>query len=116
MLLNGDIGRLELVNGAQDGDQVVILRDGVLYRSENTSASLENTIFVQSASDIGDKTLDSSKVYFIDGDIDMGSSQVYVPEGGLTIISDDYDLKGLRSTADNYTMFVADPSGSYADS
>lgn len=111
MLLNGDIGRLDYSSETFSGDTSVVIRDGSLYRVNGVN--MDNTVLVKTASDLSG-TLDSSKVYYIDGDIDMGTTQIKVPEGGLYIISDDPDIKGLYSTADNYTMFIVDPSGSYA--
>ena len=71
-----------------------------------------NTIVVQTASDFG--VIDSSKVYKLDGIIDMGSTSITVPPTGITIIGDSFDASGLTSSADNYTMFVSEsiPIGS----
>ena len=49
------------------------------------SRLLDNTIIVKQASDLSG-TLDSTKVYLIDGIIDMGAQSIEVPSGGLTII------------------------------
>jgi hypothetical protein len=55
-------------------------------------------------------TLDSSKVYVIDGAIDMGTTQINVPAGGLSLKSTGAIGVSLTSTENNYTMFV-DASG-----
>tara|TARA_R110000787_G_scaffold36714_7_gene93594 strand:+ start:27067 stop:28266 length:1200 start_codon:yes stop_codon:yes gene_type:complete len=57
--------------------------------------------------------LDSSKAYLIDGVIDMGSSPIIVPVGGLTILGIDFNISGLTSTANNYSLFTS-PGGSYS--
>jgi len=52
--------------------------------------------------------IDSTKEYFLDGVIDMGSTQITVPVGGMTIKGYSFDISGLVSSADNYTMFVSE--------
>ena len=66
----------------------------------------ETTIIVKQASDFG--VIDSTKVYVIDGIIDMGATQIVVPVGGITIIGYSFDVSGLISSEDNYTMFVSE--------
>lgn len=61
-------------------------------------------IIVKDASDL--QNIDSSKVYLIDGFIDMGTQQIEVPSGGFFFRGLDYFTSGLFSTEDNYTMFV----------
>ena len=51
--------------------------------------------------------IDSSKVYFIDGIIDMGTTSITVPATGMTLKGHSFDISGLISSADNYTMFVS---------
>lgn len=50
-------------------------------------------------------TIDSSKEYFIDGVIDMGTTQITVPTTGMTLRGYSFDISGLTSSEDNYTMF-----------
>ena len=57
-------------------------------------------------------TIDSTKEYFIDGIIDMGTTQITVPSTGLNLTGYDFDISGLISSEDNYTMFVSDVGGS----
>jgi len=68
---------------------------------------LENTIVVKQASDLSG-VLDSTKVYKLDGIIDMGSQSITVPTTGLSIIGDTFDVSGLVSSEDNYTMFISE--------
>lgn len=64
----------------------------------------DNQIIVKSSSDL--QNIDSSKVYIIDGKIDMGTQQIEVPSTGFFYTGVDYFVSSLFSTADNYTMFV----------
>lgn len=52
--------------------------------------------------------IDSTKEYFLDGVIDMGTIQITVPITGITIRGYSFDISGLTSTEDNYTMFVSE--------
>ena len=54
------------------------------------------------------KEIDSSKEYFIDGKVDMGTLQIVVPVGGITLKGYSFDVSGLISSADNYTMFISE--------
>lgn len=67
--------------------------------------SANSIVLVEQASDLGG-TLDSSKVYLVDGVIDMGSTVITVPSGGLTIGGLGIEASGLTSTSSGYTMFV----------
>ncbi len=53
-------------------------------------------------------TIDSTKQYFLDGIIDMGSTSITVPPTGITISGLSFDISGLISSVDNYTMFVSE--------
>ena len=52
--------------------------------------------------------IDSNKEYFIDGVIDMGSTQITVPIGGINVRGYSFDLSALVSTNDNYTLFASE--------
>ena len=52
--------------------------------------------------------IDSTKEYFLDGIIDMGTTQITVPPEGISIKGYSFDLSGLISTEDNYTMFISE--------
>ena len=71
---------------------------------------LEKIIFCTQANK--DTTLggviDSTKEYFLDGIIDMGTTQITVPTTGMTIRGYSFDLSGLTSSEDNYTMFISE--------
>lgn len=53
-------------------------------------------------------TIDSTKEYFIDGIIDMGTTQITIPSTGITLKGYSFDISGLVSSEDNYTMFVSE--------
>jgi len=72
--------------------------------------TIENRVIVNQAnkdSTIGG-VIDSTKVYFLDGVIDMGSTHITIPPTGISIRGDSFDISGLTSSADNYTMFVSE--------
>ena len=52
--------------------------------------------------------IDSSKEYFIDGLVDMGTTQITVPPTGITLRGYSFDISGLISSEDNYTMFISE--------
>jgi hypothetical protein len=110
-------------NDAQDGEYAVIFNtDTGGFQGWNGSAwvdldgnapvetSLDNIIICNQANK--DTTLggaiDSTKEYFLDGIIDMGATQITVPTTGITIRGYSFDLSGLTSSEDNYTMFVSE--------
>lgn len=59
--------------------------------------------------------LDATKVYHIDGEVDLGVNSLIVPEEGCSIaaLNGGRDVCKLVSHEDNYTMFVS-PDGSYS--
>tara|TARA_R110002012_G_C11578806_1_gene605168 strand:- start:74 stop:1291 length:1218 start_codon:yes stop_codon:yes gene_type:complete len=70
----------------------------------------KNRIVVKNASDFG--TIDSTKEYFLDGIIDMGATSIEVPSGGIYISGYNFNLSGLTSTENNYTLFTSPVGGS----
>jgi len=73
----------------------------------------DNTIIVKEASDL--VNIDSTKNYMIDGAVDMGTTPIVVPEGGISLagLNGARDTSILYSDEDNYTMFVS-PDGGYS--
>ena len=55
--------------------------------------------------------LDSSKVYVIDGEINMGDTEILIPTGGLTLKGLGSNVSKLYSSSDAYTMFTDGTSG-----
>jgi len=80
--------------------------------SAASTAAPQSIIYVTSPDQLSG-TLQSDKLYFIDGTVDMGSTQIVVPASGLSISGAGFDVSCLKSTADNYTMFV-NAAGSYS--
>ena len=56
--------------------------------------------------------IDSTKVYLIDGVIDMTGITVTVPSGGLSLVGVSFDVSKLVCNDINYTMFVSPVGGS----
>lgn len=53
-------------------------------------------------------TLDSTVLYFLDGQIDLGSTSIIVPSTGLSLAGHGFGISGLISSEDNHTFFVTD--------
>lgn len=53
-------------------------------------------------------TIDSTKEYFLDGIIDIGSNSITVPATGIQLKGYSFDVSGLTSSVDNYTMFISE--------
>jgi hypothetical protein len=56
-------------------------------------------------------TIDSTKEYFIDGIVDLGTTQITVPSTGITLKGFSFDVSGLISSEDNYSMFISASTG-----
>jgi len=79
-----------------------------------TEAILNERVFVTQANHaktLGG-TIDSNKEYFLDGIIDMGSTSIEIPSGGIYIKGYNFDISGLVSSANNYTLFTSEIGGS----
>lgn len=83
----------------------------ILSNTIDPATGLSNRVVVTQASDLSG-TLDSTKQYFLDGIIDMGSQSIEVPTGGLSISGYSFDLSKLISSAAAYTMFTSPGGGS----
>ena len=77
----------------------------------NKPTLLINRVIVTQASDLSG-TLSSTKEYFIDGIVDMGTQEVEVPVGGLNLTGYNFDVSKLISSATSYTMFTSPIGGS----
>lgn len=65
---------------------------------------------VTTASDLSG-TLDSTKTYIVNGTVDMGSTSVAVPSGGLTLVGHHYNSSSLESSENSYTLFTGATAG-----
>ena len=74
------------------------------------SRLLTNRVVVKKASDFG--IIDSSKEYYIDAKLDMSTTSIEVPSGGITIRGSSFDISGLSSSEDSYSMFTSPAGGS----
>lgn len=83
---------------ATELNEIVVAVDGT---------TLDNRIVVNQANAVAilGGTIDATKEYFLDGIIDMGSTEITVPSGGINIKGFDFNISGLTSTENNYTMF-----------
>lgn len=79
--------------------------------ADPTNSVVKKRVLVQSATDLAG-TLDSTVEYFIDGIIDMGTTTIEVPVGGLSITGYNFGISQLTSSAAGYTMFTSSASGS----
>lgn len=101
---------LQSKSGVQVGATMALTLD---YLAVISGATLSNQIIVNQTNfetTIGG-TIDSTKDYFIDGIVDIGTTQITIPSTGITIRGYSFDLSGLTSTENNYTMFI-DSGGS----
>ena len=79
--------------------------------NEIIDEALVNRVIVTQASDFTG-ALSSTSEYFIDGVIDMGSQSIEVPQGGLTLTGNSFELSKLISSAAGYTMLTSPAGGS----
>ena len=90
---------------SKNGDAITITN------TQDPATGLSNRVVVTQASDLAG-TLDSTKEYFIDGVVDMGSQTILVPAGGLTLVGYNFDVSKLISSAASYSMFTSPATGS----
>lgn len=57
-------------------------------------------------------TIDSSKQYFIDGELDLTGVSIEIPSGGMTITGMGFDISKLTCSDNSYTMFTSPVAGS----
>lgn len=57
-------------------------------------------------------TIDSNKEYFLDEIIDLGNFSIEIPLGGIFITGHNFNLSGLTSSSENYTLFNSVLGGS----
>jgi hypothetical protein len=94
--------------GITDNDSAVPTSAAVV---DYAQPIVESTVIVRQASDLSG-ILDSTKVYYIDGVVDMGSQTIEVPSGGLSIIGSTFDVSQLTSSENSYNMFTSPVGGS----
>jgi hypothetical protein len=77
---------------------------------ENYQEKIDSLVIVKEAADFG--TIDSTKTYYIDGIVDMGSTSIEVPATGISLHGSTFDVSQLISSEDNYSMFTSPGGGS----
>tara|TARA_R110000772_G_scaffold247886_1_gene361826 strand:- start:335 stop:1813 length:1479 start_codon:yes stop_codon:yes gene_type:complete len=80
------------------------------FSSVDSSLTLNNRVVVNQQNKdytIGG-IINSSKEYFVDGIIDMGTTQITIPVTGITIKGYSFNGSALTSGENNYTMFVSE--------
>lgn len=95
---SGNAGRVPVVNDGETGLEFVSVGD-----------VLDNVVQVTTASDLSG-TLDSAKLYLVTRAVDMGSTSITVPSGGLNIQGWGFDVSSLYTTEPSHTLFVSDPT------
>lgn len=90
-------------------DDELVVHAGGIFKTIS-SGSLDNIVVVNQSNvaTILGGVIDSTKEYFLDGIIDMGTTQITVPTTGLTLRGYSFDLSGLTSSEDNYEMFISE--------
>jgi len=83
----------------------------VFTNTVDPATGLSNRVVVTEAADLAG-TLDSTKEYFIDGIVNMGSQSIEVPAGGLSLTGYNFDVSKLTSSTAGYTMFTSPVGGS----
>ena len=84
-----------------------LIRDNItaLDEIENTNS----TIVIKASTDF--RVIDSTKVYYIDGVIDMNGVTVEIPAGGISLIGSTFDISKLVKTDAGTDMFVSAAGG-----
>ena len=100
----------DLENGVMNGEkQIADLTPISAINTDILAISPESLIRVKVASDFG--VIDSTKVYLIDGIIDMTGVSVEVPAGGINMIGYTFDVSQLVSADNSYDMFYSAVGG-----
>lgn len=108
-----EIGNLQTDDGAIVFDKTLNVNkyyNGTEWVEFPADSSLEKIVIVNQSNvetTLGG-TIDSTKEYFLDGVIDLGTTQITVPTTGITLRGYSFDLSALTSSEDNYTMFISE--------
>lgn len=113
---NDNIPNIELQKGAlilNEDTEKVLSCDGAQWNvisNGGGGTGLSNIVVVNQQNYLSTicASIDSTKEYFLDGIIDIGNNSITIPPTGITIKGYSFDLSGLISSADNYTMFISE--------
>ena len=97
--------------GISNGEAGGSVRSKLNEAINSVNTTMENRVVVKTASQLSG-VLSSTTQYFLDGIIDMGSTEIEIPAGGLYIAGYNFDLSGLTSTAAGFTLFTSPVGGS----
>jgi hypothetical protein len=109
--IDGDL-RVREVPTVTDNSLKTLVRsvDGKI-QERNDEPRFMNTVVIVTQDNVATTlggVIDSTKEYLIDGIINMGSIQITVPTTGITLKGFSFNISGLTSSEDNYTMFVSE--------
>ena len=113
-LTSGLTNAQPVISSLSAGQGISVVKSGneiTLTNTVDPATGLSNRVVVSQASDLAG-TLDSTKEYFIDGVVDMGTQSIEVPAGGLNLTGYNFDVSKLISSAVGYTMFTSPVGGS----
>ena len=100
----------DLENGVMNGEkQIADLTPIIAINTDILAISPDSLIRVKVASDFG--VIDSTKVYLIDGIVDMTGVSIEVPSGGINMIGYTFDVSQLVSADNSYDMFYSAVGG-----
>ena len=87
-----------------ENSDILTTRDSFGTDTTYNTNSLDNRVVVRVSSDFG--TIDSTKEYFIDGDVDMTGVELEIPIGGMNLKGYGFKNSKLFCADNNYTMFT----------
>lgn len=106
----------DLIFPADDGGpNSVLVNDGGGVLSWGSNVSYNSAIIVnQSAVDAGlfDNPIDSTKVYFVDGNINIDGYQILVPSTGIQMDGFGFDVSSITLTDTTKSIFISPVDGS----
>ena len=93
-----------------DNSDVLTTRDSAGVDTLYQTGALNERVIINQANAVSilGGVIDSTKEYFLDGIIDMGATEITVPIGGIYIRGYNFDLSGLTSSENSYTMFKSE--------
>ena len=81
------------------------------FQSVIGNNTFKEVISVRTSADFG-SSIDSTKIYFIDGIVDMTGVSVEVPSTGINLAGHSFDISKLVCADNSYTMFTSPVGGS----
>ena len=71
--------------------------------------NIDSMVVVKTSADFG--TIDSTKIYYIDGIVDMTGVTVEIPAGGINMMGSTFDISKLECADNTYDMFTSAVGG-----